>query len=193
MGFQRRVVRRARNGCPCGMNAIAHPVEGLYARDRNPIASRMTLEGIRAVALALRNLTGGGSQDRDRGKARYGAWLYGPVRGPVGIVLHHKLCHAFGGGFNLAHAVANTEPAVPDMLVLVAENFGSPTAHDGLSSFVTRIAAQRSLSALGWTKLTCRAPSTWPPPTPVWNPRPVDPDAIAALLSRALAGDPHQS
>ena len=38
---------------PCGMNAIAHAVEGLYARDRNPIASLMALEGIRALAHAL--------------------------------------------------------------------------------------------------------------------------------------------
>ncbi len=86
-----------------GMNAIAHAVEGLYARDRNPVSSLMALEGIRALASALPRLKGGAAQDQDWGEALYGALLCGTVLGPVGMALHHKLCHALGGGFNLAH------------------------------------------------------------------------------------------
>src|SRR5436305_12830107 len=36
-----------------GLNAIAHAVEALYARDRNPIISLMAQEGIRSLAQAL--------------------------------------------------------------------------------------------------------------------------------------------
>ena len=36
-----------------GFNAMAHAVEGLYAQDRNPVASLMALEGIRALKDAL--------------------------------------------------------------------------------------------------------------------------------------------
>ena len=79
-----------------GMNAIAHAVEGLYARDRNPISSLMALEGIRALASALPRLTGGAPDDDDWGEALYGAWLCGTVLGQVGMALHDKLCHALG-------------------------------------------------------------------------------------------------
>jgi alcohol dehydrogenase class IV len=36
-----------------GINAIAHAVEALYAKDRNPIVSLMAQEGIRALAASL--------------------------------------------------------------------------------------------------------------------------------------------
>src|SRR5436305_8609136 len=36
-----------------GLNAIAHAVEALYARDRNPIISLMAQEGIKSLARAL--------------------------------------------------------------------------------------------------------------------------------------------
>ncbi|HMP41890.1 MAG TPA: iron-containing alcohol dehydrogenase, partial [Roseiflexaceae bacterium] len=36
-----------------GLNAMAHAVEGLYAQDRNPVASLMAVEGLRALRDAL--------------------------------------------------------------------------------------------------------------------------------------------
>ncbi|MGO6740820.1 iron-containing alcohol dehydrogenase, partial [Rhizobium ruizarguesonis] len=36
-----------------GMNAIAHAVEALYAKERNPVVSLMALEAIRALARSL--------------------------------------------------------------------------------------------------------------------------------------------
>lgn len=106
-----------------GMNAIAHAVEGLYARDRNPISSLMALEGIRALASALPRLTGGAPGDADWGEALYGAWLCGTVLGQVGMALHHKLCHALGGGFNLPHA--ETHAVILPHAVAYTE-FGGP-------------------------------------------------------------------
>src|SRR5439155_17941953 len=38
---------------PSGMNAIAHCVEALYARDAKPIISLLAAEGIRALARSL--------------------------------------------------------------------------------------------------------------------------------------------
>lgn len=185
-----------------GMNAIAHAVEGLYARDRNPISSLMALEGIRALAQALPNLTGGASQDRDWGEALYGAWLCGTVLGQVGMALHHKLCHALGGGFNLPHAethavilphaVAYTEAAVPDLLRPVAAIFGAATAYQGLTAFAARIGAPTSLAALGLTEADLPRAVELATANPYWNPRPVEPAPLAALLARALIGDPAQ-
>lgn len=186
-----------------GMNAIAHAVEGLYARDRNPIASLMALEGIRALAHALPRLTSGQPQDHDWGEALYGAWLCGTVLGQVGMALHHKLCHALGGGFDLPHAethavilphaVAYTEPAVPDLLRPVAEIFGTPTAHQGLSDFARRIGAPVSLAALGLTEADLPRALDLATANPYWNPRPVERPALSSLLARALRGEPAQS
>ncbi|MBI1169976.1 iron-containing alcohol dehydrogenase [bacterium] len=186
-----------------GMNAIAHAVEGLYARDRNPISSLMALEGIRALASALPRLTSGAPQDNDWGEALYGAWLCGTVLGQVGMALHHKLCHALGGGFNLPHAethavilphaVAYTEAAVSDLLRPVAQIFGSATAHEGLTAFAARIGAPSRLSDLGLTAADLPRAVDLATANPYWNPRPIERDAIAALLARALVGDPAQA
>ena len=66
-----------------GMNAIAHAIEALYARDGSPVISLMAEEGIRALAHALPR------QDHD--EALYGAWLCGTVLGAAAMALHHKL------------------------------------------------------------------------------------------------------
>ena len=185
-----------------GMNAIAHAVEGLYARDRNPISSLMALEGIRALAACLPRLTGGAPQDKDWGEALYGAWLCGTVLGQVGMALHHKLCHALGGGFNLPHAethavilphaVAYTEAAVPDLLRPVAEIFGTATAYQGLDGLARRIGAPANLAALGLKETDLPRAVYLATANPYWNPRPIERNAVAALLARAFAGAPAQ-
>jgi maleylacetate reductase len=60
-----------------GMNAIAHAVEALYARDRNPVVSLMAEEGIAALARALPRITRSRGDREARSEALYGAWLCG--------------------------------------------------------------------------------------------------------------------
>ena len=106
-----------------GMNALAHSVEALYAKDRNPVVSLMAADAIRAMVSALPDIARE-PDDRDaRSRALYGAWLSGLCLGSVGMALHHKLCHVLGGTFNLPHAethaivlphaMAYNSPAVP--------------------------------------------------------------------------------
>ena len=87
-----------------GLNAIAHAVEALYARDRNPVVSLMAEEGIRNLARALPKIKADTGDIEARTEALYGAWLCGSCLGAVGMALHHKLCHTLGGAFNLPHA-----------------------------------------------------------------------------------------
>ena len=54
-----------------GMNAIAHAVEALYARDCNPVAMLMAEEGVRAVAHAASHCGGPG---RPRSSRRSALW-----------------------------------------------------------------------------------------------------------------------
>jgi alcohol dehydrogenase class IV len=87
-----------------GMNAIAHAVEALYARDRNPLISLAAEEGVAALARALPKILDAPRDHEARSEALYGAWLCGVCLGTVGMALHHKLCHALGGSFGLPHA-----------------------------------------------------------------------------------------
>ena len=87
-----------------GMNAIAHAVEALYARDRNPVAMLMAEEGVRAFAQALPRIAAHPVDREARAEALYGAWLCGTCLGSVSMAIHHKLCHVIGGLFNLPHA-----------------------------------------------------------------------------------------
>ena len=80
-----------------GINAIAHAVEALYARDRNPVISLMAQEGIRTLAQALPKICAQPDDKTARTDALYGAWLSGICLGAVGMALHHKLCHTLGG------------------------------------------------------------------------------------------------
>jgi alcohol dehydrogenase class IV len=88
-----------------GLNSIAHAVEGLYARDGNPIVSLWAEEGVRALASALPAVIDRSDDIAARSDALYGAWLCGMVLGSAGMALHHKLCHTLGGTFDLPHAV----------------------------------------------------------------------------------------
>jgi hypothetical protein len=97
-----------------GINAMAHAVEALYARDRNPVISLMAEEGIRSLARALPRIVEDSQDCTARADALYGAWLCGACLGSarlgsarlgsVRMALHHKLCQVLGGTFDLPHA-----------------------------------------------------------------------------------------
>jgi len=82
---------------PSGMNAIAHCVEGLYARDANPVMSLLAAEGIRVLAQSLPAVVKEPGSIEARSSALYGAWLAGMVLGSVGMAIHHNISHVLGG------------------------------------------------------------------------------------------------
>ena len=182
------------------LNAIAHAVEALYARDRNPLSSMLAMEGIRAFARGLPQVVADPHDLTARGETLYGAWLCGTVLGQVGMALHHKLCHALGGSFNLphaethavilSHAVAYTEPAVADLLAPVAQALGGATAGAALHAFAARMGAPMALRDLGMLEADLDRATEIATRNPYWNPRPVDPVPLRALLQRAWAGEP---
>jgi len=73
-----------------GLNAIAHAVEAMYDRDRNPIVSMMAEEGIRSLFAALPLIVKKPSDLAARSDALYGAWLCGVCLGSVGMALHRS-------------------------------------------------------------------------------------------------------
>jgi maleylacetate reductase len=180
-----------------GLNAMAHAVEGLYAQDRNPISSMIAVEGVQALKEALPRIVAEPRHDGARAQALYGSWLCGTVLGTVGMALHHKLCHTLGGSFDLPHAethavllphtVAYTEVAVPDLLAPVAGMFGG-SAGGGLYEFSASLDAPLALRDLGLAEADLDRAAELATQNPYWNPRPVEREALRALLQRAWDG-----
>ncbi|MCV3211344.1 maleylacetate reductase [Mesorhizobium sp. YC-39] len=184
-----------------GLNAMAHAVEGLYAQDRNPISSWQAVEGIRALKKALPCIVEKPVDGEARSLALYGSWLCGTVLGTVGMALHHKLCHTLGGSFDLPHAethaillphsVAHNASAAAEALKPIANLFGGSVS-GGLHDFAASLGAPLALRDLGLAESDLDRAADLAVRNPYWNPRPIERDAIRALLQRAWEGKPPQ-
>jgi maleylacetate reductase len=182
------------------LNAIAHAAEGLYAHDGNPVTALMAEEGIRASAAALAPLRDDPSDASARADALYGAWLCGTVLGSVAMGLHHKLCHTLGGSFNLPHAEVHTvvlphalaynASAAPEAMARIARALGTASAARGVFELARRHGAPTSLAAIGMPADGLDRAADLAAATPYPNPRPLERDALRALLQRAFDGTP---
>lgn len=190
----------ARMAVTSGLNAIAHSVEGLYTRDRNPIISVLAEQGIAALARALPVIVKAPGDAEARSDALYGAWACGTVLGAVGMALHHKICHTLGGSFDLPHAethavilphaTAYNERAVAGQLAPVARIFGSETAAAGLWHFAGSLDAPMTLSDLGMAEADLDRAVGIMLENPYWNPQPLVQADLRGLLDDAFFGRP---
>jgi maleylacetate reductase len=186
-----------------GMNAMAHAVEAMYARDCNPVISLMAEEGIRSLTEALPTIAEDPPNRAARTNALYGAWLCGTCLGAVGMALHHKLCHVLGGTFDLPHAethtivlphaVAYNAPGAPDAMARIAQALGTADAAQGLFELAGRLGAKRALRDIGVPADGIEQVVQRTMAASYWNPRPLEEDALRDLLKRAWNGDPPQS
>lgn len=113
-----------------GMNGVAHCVEGLYSRVRNPISDALAVGGLRMLAQALPRVVADPADVEARGLALVGANLSGQVIANARVGIHHAICHSLGvmGGLShgvansimLPHAVAFNAETVPDRLRVIA-------------------------------------------------------------------------
>jgi maleylacetate reductase len=183
-----------------GINAIAHAVEALYARDTNPVTSLMAEEGIRALARALPAIAAKSDDREARTEALYGAWLCGVCLGTVGMALHHKLCHTLGGTFDLPHAETHTivlphalaynAPAVPDAMARIARAINAADAAQGLYDLARRLNAKLALRDIGMPESGIDKAVDLAVTNAYWNPRPLERNAIRDLIARAWSGEP---
>lgn len=181
-----------------GMNAIAHAVEALYSPDANPLISLLAMEGIAALARALPAIVRAPTDRDARSDALYGAWACGVCLGSVGMALHHKLCHVLGGSLDLPHAethtvvlphaVAYNEFAAAEALRPVARILGASTAADGLSDLARRLGAPVALKDLGMPPEGIERAAELAVASPYPNPRPLEREAVRALLEDAFHG-----
>ena len=183
-----------------GMNALAHAVEGLYARDRNPALGAMAGAAVDALVGALPRLAAAPGDREARARALEGAWLAGAVLGGSTMALHHKLCHVLGGSFGLPHsethavilphATAYNAGAAGALLAPLGAALGGAEPGRGLWELAGTIGAPRSLRGIGLAEGDIERAADIAAENPYWNPRPVDREGIRALLAAAWAGEP---
>jgi len=183
---------------PSGINAIAHCVEGLYARDVNPVMSLLAAEGIRALARALPIVVQEPANLGARGDALYGAWLAGMVLGSVGMALQHNISHVLGGTFGLIHANAHTvvlphviafnRQAAPEAIKSVADALRAKDAAQAVYDLEVKIGAPTSLKQIGMPEDGLDRAARIVVEHPYYNPRPVEYEGIRQLLEDAYRG-----
>jgi alcohol dehydrogenase class IV len=192
------VTMPARLSVTSGINAMAHCVEALYAKDANPIISMLAEDSIRAFAHSLPLLVRHPADLEARSEAQYGAWLGGVSLGAVGMALHHKLCHTLGGSFNLPHAETHTivlphaaaynAQAVPEAISRVARALGTTSAAQGLFDLADSLGVPVALRDIGMKENDLDRAAEIASQNPYYNPRPVTREGIRTLLQDAFEG-----
>jgi maleylacetate reductase len=183
---------------PSGMNAIAHCVEALYARDANPLTSLIAEEGIRALAASLPVVVREPEHLEARAEALYGAWLGGTALAAVGMALHHKLCHTLGGSFDLPHAevhtvvlphaVAYNRAGAPAAMARIARALDAEDAAGGLFDLAAALGAKQSLAEIGLRESDLDRAADLAAENPYPNPTPITHAGLRALLDDAFHG-----
>jgi alcohol dehydrogenase class IV len=182
------------------INALAHAVEALYAKDATPATDDLAIEAIRLLVDGLPALRSGLAGLDARADLLYGGWLAGRCLGAVGMGLHHKLCHTLGGAFNLPHAGTHTvvlpyamaynAPAAPRAMSLIAEAIERADAPSAVQSLVRELGGPTSLREIGLASGDIDRAAELAAAQAYPNPRELTRAGLTQLLRQAYAGDP---
>ncbi|RYC78256.1 hypothetical protein BFJ63_vAg18870 [Fusarium oxysporum f. sp. narcissi] len=184
-----------------GVNAIAHAIEALYSKGRNPISNLIAVEGIRALALSLPGIAKSEHDGPARELALYGAWLCGMCLGSQSMSLHHNLCHVLGGSFGLPHAETHTAvlphvvsynaPMVKDTIEKLAAVLpdSQGDAIRGLNKLLSQLRVKRALKEFGMKEEDIERATEITLSRPYANPRRLEKSLVYELIRRAWAGE----
>lgn len=186
-----------------GMNAMAHAIEALYAKDKNPITSLMAVESIKHLKSSLPKIMKNPLNILARKNALYGSWLAGVCLGSVGMSIHHKICHTLGGTFNLPHSQIhaimlaysvqynrNADIQAMDMLVDVMGVKNREELGLEIYRLNEESGIELSLKKLGLPKEGPTIVAKTICKSPYYNPREYNFDELESLLKRAYQGIP---
>lgn len=182
-----------------GINAIAHAVESLYARDGNPIVSALAELSISRLSAALPRIVQNPTDTVARESALMGAWLAGICLGSCEMSVHHKVCHVLGGMFELPHAethaivlphsVAFLASAVPHACDAIERALHTVDAANGLYDLARSLGLPRSLNDLGMPLDLIPKAAEAAGSDLYWSPQGVDVRSMEQLLTRAFHGE----
>ncbi len=183
-----------------GFNAIAHAVEALYAKEANPIVDMLAAEGVRSLVRGLPGIAIEPANVVARSDALYGAWLCGTCLGLVGMSLHHKLCHAIGGTFDLPHAETHcailphalqyNAPAAPGAMAILAGILDDPMPARALYDLAGALRVPRALRDLGMPEEGIDRATDLAMANAYWNPRPLERASVRDCIAAAWSGTP---
>jgi len=182
-----------------GLNALAHCVDSMWAPRVDPIDAALAAEGIRALASGLPRVVDDPADLEGREESLYGAYLAAVAFASAGSGLHHKICHALGGRYDLPHApthavvlpyvLALNAPAAPAADARIAQAFGTETGLQGLDALRARLDAPRALRDYGFEEDQIPdAVEAILPSVPESNPATVTPENLERLLRSAWEG-----
>jgi maleylacetate reductase len=182
-----------------GINAIAHAVEALYARDRNPIVSMIAAAGIRSLFQSLSAIAEDPSNKEARSRALYGAWLCGVCLGSVGMALHHKICHTLGGAFGLPHAETHVavlphalrynESVAREAIETLRQSLDHEDPARALFDLARNLGADMALKNFGMSADDIEKAVDAALENPYWNPRPLEREGLRRLVVDAFEGN----
>jgi len=90
-----------------GINALAHCIEALYSKTRNPLSTAAALEGVKHIQRVIFKCYQDGTNLDARSEMLLGSHLAGLSLASASMGLHHGLCHVLGGTANIPHGIAN--------------------------------------------------------------------------------------
>ncbi|MDT0304295.1 maleylacetate reductase [Streptomonospora wellingtoniae] len=176
------------------LNALAHAIEALWARDATAASDGLAAESVDGVLTTLPVVLADPDDIAARERLQSSAWLAGLCLAQTRMGLHHQLAHVLGGTFDLPHAELHALllphvmgfnlPAVPrtgERLARIAG--GDPVAA------VARLARSHegptTLGELGVPSDGLRAAAERVAAAPYPNPREADADEVTELLRQA--------
>jgi maleylacetate reductase len=155
-----------------GINALAHCIESLYSKTRNPISTAAATNGVRHISSALLRCYQNGRDLEARTEMLEGAHLAGLSLASVSMGLHHGLCHVLGGTANVPHGIANSiilphairfnADATAPQLLPAAETMGI-SLNGNSPTVVMEMLAQRVSDLVGQMNLPQRLRDTGVP------------------------------
>jgi alcohol dehydrogenase class IV len=117
-----------------GINALAHCIEAVYSKTRNPLSTSAALRGIFHINSSLASCYRNGEDLGARNEMQLGAHLAGASLATVSMGIHHGTGHVLGGTAGVPHGIANgivlphairfNADTVAPQLVLSAEAMG---------------------------------------------------------------------
>jgi alcohol dehydrogenase len=182
-----------------GMNGVAHCLEGLYSKERSPLAELLAVDALQRFAQALPAVQAAPADVAARGQLLYAAHLSGLVLVNARTCLHHATCHAIGSVTGVPHGEANAVllphalrfnlPAARPQLERAAAAVGCDDVIAWVDALAGRLGVPRRLRDIGVPRdaLERIATKTMGERGLYFNPRPVrDAGEILGLLEQAF-------
>jgi alcohol dehydrogenase len=126
---------------PSAMNAIAHTVEALYSKGRNPISAMYASEGLQLLHEGLSAAIADAADADAYVSLTLGAYYAAAAIVNARTALHHAICHKLAPAAGLSHGTANS------IILPHALRFNLPAARPELTRVAQLICKDGGTSA----------------------------------------------